>query len=125
MDRAIASGVFTPVVRDGVEYFEGEDVQILEVLAGFEKSGFTRERFPSSVALPMYVGALEKLAREELKFFTHSVTGQIATSDLAEMAMAGMKHGEQLMVLLRRKMMLKAIQELRFEKEEEETQAAS
>ncbi len=113
LQRSIDMGVLSPVLRDGTEYFEGDDLQMLEVFQAMEKAGLNKERFPHRVSMPIYATAMDKLAQEELKIFTQSVTGKVDDSELPEMALAGVKLGEQLIVLLRRKMLLKGIQELR------------
>ena len=75
----------------------------------------------SQTALPIYVDALSKLASQELTLFSRSVTGKVDNAKLAEMAFAGIRSVEQFIVLLRRKLMLRAIQELREESNTEST----
>ena len=110
--------ILTPEVRDGTEYFEGDDLLILETFRAMDDAGITKELIPHSVSLPIYAELIEQLAREELKMFTRSVTGKFETDDIADMALPAMKLAEQLIVLLRRKLLLKAIHEFRNEIEQ-------
>ena len=113
IDYFVQVGVLTSTTRDGVEFFEGDDVLILENLAAMREAGFGGDLIPHEVTLPLYIEALGGLARDELRIFTRAVTGTVDEVRLAEMALAGVKLVEQFIVLLRRKLLLRAIQELR------------
>jgi len=117
----IDSGVLSPIVRGDEEVFEGDDILILETFVEMGEAGFDRSLVPRELSVPMYVDALASLAREELKIFSRAVTGKVDDAKLAEMAIAGVKIVEQFIVLLRRKMLLRAIQELREQTTEEST----
>ncbi len=119
VDFYIEQGVLTPVVRDGVECFEGDDVCLLETLAALQNAGLNDRLVPKELAIPLYVKAIGELAREELHMFTRAVTGKVDDAQLAEMALAGVKLAEQFILILRRKAMLRAIQELREESDEQ------
>jgi DNA-binding transcriptional MerR regulator len=114
-------GILTPVRRAGREQLEGEDIAILENLAEMKKAGFDDELIPKELGVSLYVETIGKLAREELKMFSRAVTGTVEPARLPEMAMAGIKLVEQFIVLIRRKLLLRAIQELRHEAEAEKT----
>ncbi len=115
LNLLIEFGVLSPVTRDGVEYFEGDDVLMLETFLAMDKAGLTKDLIPHATSLPIYVESIGKLARDELKMFTQSVTGRYDTARVANVAIASMKLAEQFIVLLRRKLLLKAIQDLREE----------
>jgi DNA-binding transcriptional MerR regulator len=117
----IDSGVLTPVLRSGEEVFEGDDILLLETFVAMGEAGFDRTLIPRELGVPLYVEALGSLAREELKVFSRAVTGKVDDAKLAEMAMAGVKIVEQFIVLLRRKLLLRAIQELREQTSKEST----
>lgn len=117
----LQTGVLTPVVRDGKEVFEGDDILMLETFATMRDAGFDESLIPRGTGIPLYVETLDKLAREELTIFSRAVTGKVDDAKLAEMAMAGVKIVEQFIVLLRRKLLLRAIQELREQTTEEST----
>jgi len=118
IDFAVRLGALEPVERGGALYFEGDDLLMLETMAEMERAGLRRELVPQEVSLPIYVGAIEQLAREELKMFSRAVTGKVDDSQVATMALAGVRLVERFIVLLRRKLLLRLIQELRQEKEE-------
>jgi DNA-binding transcriptional MerR regulator len=117
----VEAGVLTPTTRNGKDIFEGEDVLMLETLEALREAGFSDEIIPQETALPIYVEALSKLASQELKLFSRGVTGKVDDAKLAEMALAGIRGVEQFIVLLRRKLILRAIQELREESSTEST----
>jgi DNA-binding transcriptional MerR regulator len=117
----VEAGVIDPVRRDGVETFEGEDVAILEILAEMKRSGLDDELVPKELCVALYVDTVGKLAREELRLFSRAVIGNVEPERLPELAMAGVKLVEQFIVMLRRKLLLRAIQELRFEAAAEST----
>jgi DNA-binding transcriptional MerR regulator len=117
----IEVGIFTPAWRDGREWFEGEDVVMLENLAEMKRAGFDDDLIPKEVCVPLYVDAIGTLAREELKMFSRAVTVAVEPERVPELAIAGVKLVEQFIVLLRRKLLLRAIQELRYEAETEST----
>jgi DNA-binding transcriptional MerR regulator len=112
ISACIELGLLTPVTRSGVERFEGEDVLLLESLASLREAGFSKELIPLREALPIYVEAVDALAREELRIFTAGVTGKVTSAKIAELALAGIKHMEQLLLLVRRKRLLQAVQQL-------------
>jgi DNA-binding transcriptional MerR regulator len=117
----VDSGILTPVRRCGEECFEGDDIAILETLAEMRRAGFEDDLIPKEVCVPLYVDAIGKLAREELLMFSRAVTGKMPPARVAELAITGTKLIEQLMILLRRKLLLRALQDLRIEMEAEPT----
>lgn len=82
-------------------------------------AGLGDELFPHQAILPVYVEAVEKLARQELKIFSRGVTGKIDAAEVAELAIASVKNVEQFIILIRRKLLLKVLQELRMKSETE------
>lgn len=118
LEFAVQQGALEPVERGGVRFFEGDDLLMLETMAEIDQAGLSAEIIPQQVSLPIYVDAIEKLAREELKMFTRAVTGKVEEGQVATMALAGVKLVERFIALLRRKLLLRLIQELRQEKEE-------
>jgi DNA-binding transcriptional MerR regulator len=118
IEFAIRQGALEPVERSGMRFFEGDDLLMLETMAELEHAGLRQDVIPQQVSLPIYVDAVERLAREELKMFSRAVTGKVEEGQVATMALAGVKLVERFIVLLRRKLLLRLIQELRQEKEE-------
>ena len=84
-------------------------------------AGFDDQLIPRELCLSLYVESIDRLAREELRLFSRAVTGTVDPERLPEMAMAGVRLVEQFIVLLRRKLLLRAIQDLRAEAEAEPT----
>ncbi|RMF24705.1 MAG: MerR family transcriptional regulator [Deltaproteobacteria bacterium] len=125
IDYYVEIGILTPIVRDGREYFEGDDVSLLETLAAIQNAGLTDRLIPKELAMPMYVKAIGDLARNELRMFTRAVTGKVDDARLAEMALSAVKLVEQFILILRRKALLRAIQELREETDEKEAKSGT
>jgi len=121
VDYCIETGMLTPYDKDGKEHFGGDDVLLLENLAAMRQAGFDDDLIPHELTMPMYVETISRLAHEELKAFTRAVTGKVDEARLAEMALAGVKLVEEFIVLLRRKFLLHAIQELREQSAAEST----
>ncbi|MFP6610469.1 MAG: MerR family transcriptional regulator [Deltaproteobacteria bacterium] len=118
----IELGVLTPIIRDGEEVLEGQDLLMLECFADLQRAGIDEGFVPAELSVPKYVKAIDALAREELKMFTQAATAKVDDpAQVARMALDGLKLTERFIVLLRRKMMLRAIQELRMDAENEST----
>jgi len=123
IDACIEMGVLTPIVRDGVRYFEGDDVRMLENFAALREAGLTSELLPYEQTMPAYVEAIGKLVTAELTFFTRAVTGKVDDAEVPQLALTGVKLGEKLIGLLRRKLILRAIQDLRSQSSAESSEA--
>ena len=113
IDACIKMDVLTPIVRNGVRTFEGDDVRMLENFAALREAGLTSELLPYEQTMPAYVEAISKLVADELTFFTRAVTGKVDDAEVPRLALTGVKLGEKLIGLLRRKLILRAIQDLR------------
>ena len=85
------------------------------------RAGFHDDLIPGQLCVQLYIDAIERLAREELKLFSLAVTGKVDPARLPEMALAALKHIEEPICLLRRKLLLRALQELRVDAELEHT----
>jgi hypothetical protein len=95
---------------------------MLECFADLQRAGIDEGFVPAELSVPKYVKAIDALAREELKMFTQAATAKVDDpAQVARMALDGLKLTERFIVLLRRKMMLRAIQELRMDAETEST----
>ena len=121
VDYCAEAGILTPMRRDGQEGFEGDDLAILKSLAEVKRAGFDEDVISGHLCIELYVDAIGRLARDELKLFSRAVTGKVDPVRLPEMALAGVKHIEQLICLLRRKLLLRSLQELRADSEIEAT----
>jgi len=125
IDYLVDLGILTPCIQSGEEVFEGDDVLILENFAAMREAGLSSDFIPHESALPVYVETFEALARKELELFSRAAGGDVDEARLAEMALAGVKLVGQFIVLLRRKLLLRAIQQLREESESEPVRAGN
>lgn len=100
-------GVVDAITVDGREVFTGDDLALLRVLGAARREGITPEMLPAA-ALGPYVAALQALARVELEMFRSQVVPR-AGSRLPQVADAATRLSEQLVVLLRRKLLLPAL----------------
>ena len=117
----IELGLIEAVDRGNGEQFEGDDVLLLECLSAMRAAGFDDSLIPLRSALGMYVGALDDLADQELRAFSRGVAGKVPDAQLAELALVGVKMVEQLLALMRRKRLLRALQGLRETQERAST----
>ena len=109
-------GLLSPNADGESEQFEGEDVLVLQSMGAMREAGFHEELISFRDALPVYVDALDSLARQELRLFTRGVSGNVDDARAAELALAGVRIVEQFILLVRRKRLLRALQELRSER---------
>jgi DNA-binding transcriptional MerR regulator len=117
LNVSVSLGVLSPVDRDGVEYFEGNDLALLDTFRSMKQCGLTSELIPAETSLPVYVDSVMQLVRNELGIFTSAIRDSEDPAQIAEMAASAMKLSEQFIVLLRRKLLVVATQELRAERE--------
>jgi DNA-binding transcriptional MerR regulator len=117
----IELGLLTPRLRGETEQFEDDDVLVLESLATMRQAGFHDGLIPVRTALPVYVEALDSLARQELRLFTRGVSANVEEARAAELALAGVRLVEQFILLVRRKRLLQALHELRAEQWKDST----
>jgi DNA-binding transcriptional MerR regulator len=108
-------GLLSPQMRGQTEQFEGDDILVLETMAAMRQAGIDDDLIPARTALPVYVEALDSLARQELRLFTRGVSTNCDEARTAELALAGMRLAEQFILLVRRKRLLQALNELRAE----------
>ncbi len=104
LDFCETIGVITPTVVDGHETFSGDDVSLLRVLGTSRRVGITKEMLPMEV-LGSYVLAIRELVRLEIELFRQGVMPR-AGRDLSSITDAATRLSEQLVVLIRRKLLL-------------------
>ncbi len=107
------------VDEDGEEYYEGDDLALLRVLGQARKAGLSHEMLPPEI-LAEYIRALQALVKVELSMFRLGVVPQ-AGDDLARLATVATDLSEQLVVLLRRKLLLPTLEGLVREAETSKT----
>ncbi len=97
-------GLLVPEVIDGQEVFSGDDLRLLRLLGEARKAGLTAGMLPPSILEP-YARAIRELVRVELQMFREGVV-PLAEGNLKELAETATRLSEQLVVILRRKMLL-------------------
>lgn len=89
--------------RDGVRGYSGDDLALLRILGASRRAGITPEMLPHTILEP-YVRAIHTLARLELELFEQGV-GPHAKGDLPQLVEVASELSEQLVIVLRRKML--------------------
>jgi DNA-binding transcriptional MerR regulator len=103
-------GIVTPVTVAGVDTFTGDDLSLLRLHGTARRSGITPKMLPASIIGP-YVQAIQELVRVELEMFRQGVIPH-AGPDLANLTDVATRMSEQLVVLIRRKMLLPTLRTL-------------
>ncbi|MBX3251670.1 MAG: MerR family transcriptional regulator [Myxococcales bacterium] len=89
--------------RDGVRGYSGDDLALLRILGASRRAGITPEMLPHTILEP-YVRAIHTLASLELDLFEQGV-GPHAKGDLPQLVEVASELSEQLVIVLRRKML--------------------
>lgn len=103
-------GLVTPMRVGGEDVFSGDDHALLRLLGASRRAGITREMLPAGIIGP-YVSAIRELVRVELEMFRSGVVPR-AGEDLPAITEAATRLSEQLVVLIRRKMLLPTLEAL-------------
>jgi len=89
--------------RNGV--YRGDDVALLRVLGAARKLGLRPDMLPISI-MTGYVEAIRRLVAAEVEMFRAGVLGRAPKNEVARLTEAATVLSEQLVVLLRRKLLL-------------------
>ncbi|UCD56067.1 MAG: MerR family transcriptional regulator [Candidatus Hydrogenedentota bacterium] len=92
--------------------FDEDCVKIIEILNKLRDAGYTEEAGFTSEFLKMYKDLIEVLAKQEVKAFSKSVTGRLSFDEMATMAENGINLLNNLIGILRKRMILKISREL-------------
>jgi DNA-binding transcriptional MerR regulator len=95
--------------RDGDQWLEEIAIRIVELWAKMRQAGFVDALGFKPDQLRLYVDFVQWLAREELRVFSHGVTGKVATEPTARMAEAGINLVNQILGLLRKATILRYV----------------
>jgi DNA-binding transcriptional MerR regulator len=107
-------GVVTPLEGSGESaVYGGDDLAILQTLGAARRAGITPAMLPHTILEP-YVRALAELVRVELTLFRTGIVPR-AGADLEPIVDAATELSERLVVLLRRKLLLPMLKELKEE----------
>lgn len=120
LDFFRAIGLLTPEGPDGLlgtatvdaehEVYLGDDLQLLRILGDARKAGITPQMLPPSILEP-YARAIRELVRTELRMFREGVI-PLAGGNLKGLVETATKLSEQLVVVLRRKLIVPTLQQL-------------
>lgn len=97
-------GLVAPVERHGIVVYTGDDLALLRILGSSRKAGLTKEMLPPEI-VGSYVAALREVVEIELRIFREGVVPR-AGKELPRLTDAATRLSEQLVVLIRRKMLL-------------------
>jgi len=103
-------GLVTTTTIEGRDVYSGDDLALLRVLGSARREGITPKMLPADTLGP-YVSAIGALAKIELQMFREGILPR-AKGDLARLTDVATRLSEQLVVLLRRKVLLPALQEI-------------
>jgi len=92
------------------EVYIGDDLQLLRILGEARKAGITPQMLPPSILEP-YARAIRELVRTELRLFREGVI-PLAGGKLTGLAETATRLSEQLVVVLRRKLILPTLRQL-------------
>lgn len=103
-------GVVRPTRQGDERVFSAEDVALLRVLGAARRAGITPEMLPAEI-VATYMRAIRDLVKVELELFRVGVVPR-AGADLASLTAAATRLSEELVVLVRRKLLLPTLQRL-------------
>ncbi len=110
LDWLKSTGLVTPDGQGDSETYRGDDLAILRVLGAARRVGLRAEMLPTSI-LADYARAIRELVRTELGIFRAGVI-PLAGDHLSELADHSATLSEQLIVLVRRKMLLPVLEQM-------------
>jgi DNA-binding transcriptional MerR regulator len=102
-------GVVELTTHKGDHWLDQHGVALVELWAKMRAAGFREELGFGAANLRVYVDFVQWLAREELRLFSHGVTGRVDTETSARMAEAGINFINQMIGLLRKTTLLRYI----------------
>jgi len=102
-------GLVTAVKRDDEDVFGGDDLALLRVLGASRRAGITPTMLPPEI-LEAYVRSIQALVKIELDMWRHVLPQ--AGNDTRELTKVATQLSEQLVVLIRRKLLLPTLRSL-------------
>lgn len=103
-------GLLEPMMEAGEEVFIGDDLQLLRILGESRRAGITPAMLPPQI-LESYARAIRELVKTELSLFREGVIPH-AGGRLGELTEAATRLSEQLVIILRRKLILPTLRQL-------------
>jgi hypothetical protein len=114
IDWLTAGHLIRPVDLEGQQAFGGDDLRLIRILTRSRQAGITPEMLPPQILGP-YVQAISDLVRLELSMFREGVVPR-ATDDLPELVASAAELSEELVMVLRRKVMVPTLRSFRAPK---------
>jgi len=111
-------GLLTPKSVNGETRYEADDLALLRTFRAARRAGLSEAMLPHTIVKP-YVAALRELVRVELATFREGLLSGEGNEDVASLVEAAARLSEQLVVQLRRKLLLPTLRELVAEQERE------
>ena len=111
IDWLEGASLIRAVTVDGERAFGGDELRLIRILTRSRRAGITPEMLPPQILGP-YVQAISDLVRLELAMFREGVLPR-ATDDLPELVAEAAQLSEELVVVLRRKLLVPTLRSLR------------
>ena len=106
-----ATGMIEIVTRGGDQWLEEPAIRMVELWGRLRAAGFDARFGFGAESFRLYPEFMRWLAREELRLFTHGLTGRVTPDVSAAMAEAGINFVNQMLALLRKATLLRYIAE--------------
>jgi predicted DNA-binding transcriptional regulator AlpA len=104
-----ATGLVDVETRDGDQWLDDTAIRIVEVWAKMRQAGYTDDLGFNPDNLRIYVDFVRWLAREELRIFSHGVTGRVDVETSVRMAESGVNLMNQMIGIFRKATILRYI----------------
>jgi DNA-binding transcriptional MerR regulator len=111
IERLERGGAIAIVRREGERWLEGDDVRLVEAWAKVRQAGFTDALGFGPENIDLYVEFVQALARQELRLFAQGIAGRVDTEQARRMAEDGITLINQVITLLRKRVLLRYIAE--------------
>lgn len=111
LDLLKSLGLTSPDGSGDDELYTGDDLALLKILGASRKAGLNASMLPATI-LQDYLQALRTLVRTELELFRRGVLTQATGDSVDELTEVATTLSEQLVVLMRRKLLLPTLKEL-------------
>jgi DNA-binding transcriptional MerR regulator len=95
--------------REGNQWLDDTAIRIVELWAKIRQAGYTSDLGFSPETMRIYVDFVRWLAREELRNFTHGVTGRVDVETSVQMAESGINLVNQIIGLFRKATILRYV----------------
>ena len=102
-------GLITIETRNGDQWLDEIAIRLVELWSKMRQAGFVDALGFTPENLRLYVDLVQWLAREELRVFSHGVTGKMEVEASARMAESGINLVNQIIGLLRKTTILRYV----------------